>query len=216
MTSTSVPDRVRVPHIEREIGFDDASALGWQLSEPVRVNTYWSGESAPETRSFEARLLWSDAALHVRFDAAQHEPLVVSDDPRSSEKTIGLWERDVCEIFIAPDRERPNRYFEFEVAPTGEWIDLAIEITADGRVIDLGYTSGMGAMGIVKDKSVVEMIKVPFVALGGPPSTGDIWLGNLFRCVGSVAGRGYLAWRPTRTATPNFHVPSAFGEFEFV
>ena len=28
--------------------------------------------------------------------------------------------------------------------------------------------------------------------------------------------RGYLAWRPTLTKSPNFHVPSKFGNFRFV
>jgi hypothetical protein len=38
---------------------------------------------------------------------------------------------------------------------------------------------------------------------------------NLCRCVGEDPDRGYLAWRPTHTAEPNFHVPTAFGTIVF-
>jgi hypothetical protein len=48
------------------------------------------------------------------------------------------------------------------------------------------------------------------------PKSGDVWLGNLLRCVGRDPDRGYLAWQPTMTEKPNFHVPEKFGEFEFV
>ena len=50
----------------------------------------------------------------------------------------------------------------------------------------------------------------------GMPSSGDVWHGNIFRCVGKGENRGYLAWQPTETPAPNFHVPEKFGEFEFV
>jgi len=71
------------------------------------------------------------------------------------------------------------------------------------------------AAKIEQDK-VVMAIKIPFSALGRTPKAGDIWLGNLFRCVGKDPTRGYLAWQPTKTKEPAFHVPKAFGEFQFV
>jgi hypothetical protein len=58
-------------------------------------------------------------------------------------------------------------------------------------------------------------MKVPWTAFGKKPESGDVWLGNLFRQVGSGETRGYLAWSPTMTRTPNFHVPEKFGEFVF-
>jgi alpha-galactosidase len=70
------------------------------------------------------------------------------------------------------------------------------------------------AAKIEKDK-VIMAIKVEWKAFGKTPNKGDIWLGNLFRCVGKDPDRGYLAWRPTKTETPNFHIPGAFGEIKF-
>ncbi|HTH50637.1 MAG TPA: carbohydrate-binding family 9-like protein, partial [Pyrinomonadaceae bacterium] len=138
-------DRILVSHIKKDIPVDAFADPAWKRAKGVFVETYWSGDKAPATRAFEARLLWSDDSLYVRFDAAQHEPLVVSDKPDRTKKSRGLWDRDVCEIFIAPNRSEPTKYFEFEVAPTGEWIDLGIEVTPEKRITDWDYASGMTA-----------------------------------------------------------------------
>lgn len=184
--------------------------------EVVTIDKYWSGEAAPDGRHFSARLLWSKQAFIIRFDAASDEALVISSDPDTTSKVIGLWDNDVCEVFVAPDRNEPRRYFEFEVAPTGEWLDVAIDLTSGERVPDWNYHSGMEAAAKIEDGRVLMAIKIPWEGFGKRPEPGDIWLGNIFRCVGKDPDRGYLAWQPTLTETPNFHVPRAFGEFQFV
>jgi alpha-galactosidase len=182
----------------------------------ARITRYWSGEPASESRSCAAQLLWSDAALYVRFEAARGDELVISDAPVLTDKTLGLWDRDVCEIFVAPDRYQPDQYFEFEVAPTGEWVDLAIEWSPQGRKTDASYRSNMITAARIEIDKVVMAMRIDWEAFGRVPQTGDIWLGNLFRCVGRTPERGYLAWQPTLTEVPNFHVPDAFGEFAFM
>jgi hypothetical protein len=59
-------------------------------------------------------------------------------------------------------------------------------------------------------------MKIPWEAFGKKPSAGDVWVGNIFRCVGAGPDRGYLAWQPTMTETPNFHVTEKFGELKFL
>ena len=39
----------------------------WQQCEPITIEHYWSGEPAIPDRHAEARICWSDEALHVRF-----------------------------------------------------------------------------------------------------------------------------------------------------
>jgi hypothetical protein len=129
---------------------------------------------------------------------------------------MNLWDRDVCEIFIAPDRSKPNKYFEFEVAPTGEWIDVGIEVLPDKRISDWEYSSGMQSSARIEKDKVVMAVRIDWKALGKTPNPGDTWPGNLYRCVGRDPDRGYLAWRPTLTKTPAFHLPERFGEFVFV
>jgi hypothetical protein len=194
------------PYVERP---------NWQACQPIRIEHYWSGEPAPRARHAEARICWSNEALHVRFVCAQHEPLIVSDNPRTDQKTLGLWDRDVCEIFIAPDPANPQRYFEFEAAPTGEWVDLGIKVRPDGRETDWDFVSGFTTTAELDgDRLTIEM-RIPWSEAIPKPAAGDLWRVNLFRCVGPEAPERYLAWRPTRTAEPNFHVPEVFGTLRF-
>ena len=208
-------DQVNIARIGRDLPVSALDDPAWRKAAEVPVAAYWSGAPAPARRSFKVRLLWSATALYVRFEAQQGEPLVVSNAPDLTKKTLHLWDRDVCEIFIAPDRAERNKYFEFEVAPTSEWVDLAIEVTPAKRLTDTEYGSGMETSAKVAGQTVVMAVKIPWKAFGRTPRSGDVWLGNLFRCVGKDPDRGYLAWRPTMTEKPNFHVPAAFGEFVF-
>lgn len=203
--------------IQRTSDFDfaDLNLPVWAEAPPTPVANYWDGSDAPEHRSFEARVLWSSEFLYVRFDAKQGESFVMSSSPILNAKTIGLWDRDVCEIYVAPNRSEPRRYFEFEVAPTGEWVDLAIDLTSGERVIDQDFDSGLRSVARLQMGRVVMALRVPWRAFGSRPEAGDVWMGNLFRCVGAGPDRGYLAWSPTETDAPDFHVPERFGEFVF-
>jgi len=187
----------------------------WDACEPVKIVHYWSGDPAPASRHAEARLCWSEKALHVRFVCEQHEPLIVAENPVTDRKTLGLWDRDVCEIFVAPDPAHPERYFEFEAAPTGEWLDLGIVVKSTGRETDWNYHSGMQAAARVEPHSVNIGIRIPWTDVIPVPQKGDVWRANVFRCVGPEAPERYLAWRPTRTPEPNYHVPEAFGMLRF-
>lgn len=188
----------------------------WNQAQVVQLTRYWSGAEAPPTRHAEARIIWSPTALCVRFVCQQDEPLIVSANPQLVQKTHGLWDRDTCEIFVTPDNvEYPQRYLEFEAAPTGEWLDLAIEHKEGVRETDWDFNSGMTAAAHITDGEVMVALCIPWMAFGREPKAGDRWRINLFRCVGADPTRGYLAWQPTYAPQPNFHVPTAFGWLEF-
>jgi hypothetical protein len=208
--------RIEIFYIEDDFPVDELENASWETAGEVFIEKYWSGESAPTGRHAKAKLLWSPNALYIRFEANQNEPLVVSDAPNLASKTRGLWDRDVCEIFVAPDKDEPRKYFEFEVAPSGEWIDLEIYQMPDKRETNFDFNSQMQTAARVEKDKVWMAIKVEWKAFGKTPKANDVWLGNLFRCVGKDETRGYLVWQPTKTVEPNFHAPEAFGEFEFV
>jgi cellulose/xylan binding protein with CBM9 domain len=201
---------------DTRIDADDLDHEVWRETSPVHLHRYWSGEDAPVERHAEVRIVWSHAALLVRFDCRQEEPLIVSRQPQRAKKTVDLWERDVCEVFIAPNANEPERYFEFEAAPTGEWLDLAIRQTKDGRETDWDYSSGMSVATRSGGGRVTIVMRLPWEAFECVPHADERWRVNLFRCVGSGEMRGYLAWQPTHTSLPNFHVPEAFGWLCFV
>jgi alpha-galactosidase len=198
-----------------QIFLDDLESAAWHKSEAVYLTKLWSGRKAEISRQAEVRLLWNKKSLFVRFEANQTEPLIINSTIDNTRKAIDLWEKDVCEIFVAPNADKPEKYFEFEVAPTGEWIDLAITWSPEKRETDWNYQSNMKAAAKILENKIISAIEIPFAAFGKVPNTGDIWLGNMFRCIGEGETRGYLAWQPTLTEVPNFHVPTAFGKIEF-
>lgn len=208
--------KISIKHITTDFGVTELDHRSWRGAGEIEISKYWNGKEAPAGRGFKVRMLWSAKALYARFEAAQSEPLVVNDKPDVTKKTMHLWDRDVCEIFLAPDRTEPRKYLEFEVAPTGEWIDLAIDLTGEKRKTDWDFKSGMESAAKVEGDRVVMTMKLPWSAWKRAPKAGEVWVGNLFRCVGKDPDRGYLAWSPTMTAEPAYHVPEKFGEFEFV
>src|ERR1700733_1750624 len=95
----------KVKFTDLEIQAHEVDRQIWQKAEGLPLNKYWSGEIAAMDRHAEARLLFTTEALLVRYECKQHEPLVINDKPSLTEKTIGLWEKDVCEAFIAPNAD---------------------------------------------------------------------------------------------------------------
>ena len=211
---------VEARFIPTDLKVADLTSAEWDKAKSIQIDRYWSGEAAPLTRQAEARILWSAKALHIRFACHQQEPLVINDKPQTEKKTMGLWDRDVCEIFIAPDVNVIERYFEFEAAPTGEWLDVAIHWTPQKRDSDWEFRSGMtcAAMRTITKGGAGNNLEAVWIAIRIPwnhwihePQKGERWRVNLFRCVGKDPNRGYLAWQPTRTPEPSFHVPQVFG-----
>lgn len=206
---------IEARHTATDLPVGDLQSSAWDQAQPVRIERYWSGEPAPPTRHCEARILWSDKALHVRFAGPQSEPLVVSPTPQTAEKTRGLWDRDVCEIFIAPNPMVVEHYFEFEAAPTGEWLDVAIRWSAEKRESDWEFQSRMSTAARIEPDQIMVAMRIPWNEQIHKPQTGERWRANLFRCAGADPNRGYLAWQPTLTKEANFHVPAVFGWLEF-
>jgi len=206
---------VAVRHADIDLNATDLNSAEWNNAQRVQIDRYWSGAPAPADRHAEARILWSTKALHVRFVCHQAGPLVVSENPQTLTKTMRLWDRDVCEIFIAPDPHVVERYLEFEAAPTGEWLDVAIHWTAQKRESDWEFHSHMTTAASLENDRVKIAMRIPWNHWIHEPQKGERWRVNLFRCVGKDPNRGYLAWQPTRTPQPNFHVPQVFGSLVF-
>lgn len=113
---------------------DDAA---WERAEVI---TQWyplakgfKGELPPS----KVRLLWDDENLYIGFD-------YTDDDIRSYSETPDdeLWNGDVAELFIKPDREKPL-YYEFVIAPNGTLFDAEYPSRdAGGYKVFRGWSSG--------------------------------------------------------------------------
>ena len=215
MSNSGETKLIVAPFVTRQLDVDDFDNEAWEGCAPISITRYWSGETAPETRHAVVQTCWSTQSLNVRFDCRQHEPLIVASNPVLDRKTLGLWDRDVCEVFVAPNAAEPWRYFEFEAAPTGEWIDLGLVVTEAGRTTDWEYASQMLNASRTHEDQLQIIIQIPWSDVLPQPEVGLEWRANFFRCIGLHPTERYLAWLPTRTPEPNFHVPEAFGTIRF-
>jgi hypothetical protein len=185
----------------------------WDSIPETSVENDWMGIRSLPERFFLFQVCWNERFFFIRFTASRNEDCLIGANPCGDSKTLGLWNRDVCEIFIAPNPSTPEEYFEFEIAPTGEWVDLHISFQGTERVTDSEIETNAVYEAVYNSGVDLMMISIPWTTLGVKPSPGVVMKGNVYRCTGSEPTRGYLALWPTKSPSPNFHIPGSFGEF---
>ncbi|MBK7597902.1 MAG: carbohydrate-binding family 9-like protein [Acidobacteria bacterium] len=187
----------------------------WRIAQRISISHQWNGDPSPPELKTTAMVLWSREALFFGYEC-EYTELDVDEEFDLSEERYALWDRDVCEAFVRSPLEPDEKvYKEFEVAPTGQWIDLKI----DRRVMlaDWQWRSGMRTAAKIDHSKKIwrAVMSIPFEAFGCSPGAGDIWHANLFRCARFKGERQYLAYSPTLTENPNFHVAEKFAGLIF-
>lgn len=183
------------------------SEASWQAATPVPLEYTLADSTARPELSTEVRCLWSNDSLYFGF-SCPYSKLTVFDPP-SAEERLGLWDRDVVEMFIGTSPDRPGRYAEFEVAPTNERLDVLI----DRPEKDFPWDSRFESAVTIDDaaKRWTAEVRIPAAALAPATlSKGASLPLNLFRS--DRAGGAFLAWNPTLQSTA--HVPERFGTLE--
>ena len=183
-------------------------AKEWQTASPISFCSDWQGKNSDPARETEVRVLWSSSTLYLRFGCRYRE-LHVFNDADANGRRDHLWDRDVAEAFLQPDPSRPRYYKEFEIAPNGFWIDLDV---SPRPLADL--KSGLQrSVWLDKGRRVWSAeLAIPMKSLTTNFDPAIVWRANFYRVEGPKEPRAYLAWCPTNTAQPNFHVPEAFGK----
>jgi len=155
-------------------------------------------------------------AYHCRYESLNIYP---GEDP--AKERWELWDRDVVEAFINPQPERFRHYYEFEVAPNNQWIDLEIDLTKK-PMADAAWDSHFEhATKLDPEHKVWVMeMRIPVKSMNAHPiQPGDEWRLNLYRCdgPGHDEQRRFMSW----SALPpghdgSFHQPASFGIIKFV
>ena len=161
---------------------------------------------------------WTDQDLYLLFQCPYKDLNLwlpaMGGGPRNK-----LWDRDVVEMFLGDDWTRIRHYREFEIAPTGDWIDLAIDL--DKQTDDQTWRSGWQTLAHIDKTSKIwyAAAKIPLKAVSVEPvHAGAKWRANLYRIegLGEDPKRHFLCWQPTCVLhrDPN-HVPENFGTLVF-
>jgi alpha-galactosidase len=198
--------------IAHDIQLDAAHpATEWQSASAIAFSSDWQGKNQDLGRQTRVRLLWSRRHLYLRFECRYRE-LFLFEDSDPDGRRDHLWDRDVAEAFLQPDPSHERYYREFEVSANGMWIDL--DIFPGGR---RDLKSGMERSVKLDEQSRLwsAELALPITSLTTGFDPTKTWRANFYRIEGSKEPRAYLAWQPTNSPEPHFHVPSAFGYLRF-
>jgi len=190
----------------------------WRHAEWTRFDHDMSGRrSFPEAETRIASL-WTTKFLYLAF-RCNYTTLNVYDGEDTAKERWELWNRDVAEAFINPEPSRMTHYYEFEVAPNNQWIDLEIDKTKT-PFNDATWDSHFEHATRVDAKKHVwtcEM-RIPVSSMKVAEMRPDVeWRVNFFRAdgPGDDSHRRFMAWSSIPKGN-TFHVPARFGILKFV
>ena len=191
--------------------------------------TAWTAASSvewgPATYPTRFRALWSDEGLFLRFDAKDPDPWHTM-----TRRDEHLWEEEVVEIFLDPDRSGRD-YYELEVNPANAVCDLRMVSPWPDKKGDIDWNLAGLETRVrpqVGAKGWTVTAFLPWRGLSGlpsarrvalPPKPGDAWRFNVFRIerpegkADPEKGAVFAAWSPPSVAS--VHDAGAFRDLVF-
>ena len=197
----------------------DPGAAIWKGANATRIARDCSRTTDYPDLVTEVRGVWTDTDVYFLF-VCPYRSLNVFLPTQHDRPRRGLWDRDVVELFLGDDWSNIRRYREFEIAPTGDWIDLAIDLDRSGP--GPAWKSGWTTAARIDEraKTWYAACRIPLRAISAKAvSAGTRWRANLYRIDGEGPDsvRRFMCWQPTCVIgrDPN-HVPENFGTLTFV
>ena len=214
LLARSVPYSVcKVGKAGADLKLNHLDADAWDKAPLTRLEFGTREYKAHPESATALRALYTSDSLFLRYDAPYKE-LRTFEPPRFNSERVGLWDRDVVEAFIGTDPNNERLYYEFEVAPTNEKLDLVITPEIPDVVKRLEWDSNWESFVKIDEanKTWTTVMRIPLKALhpdGAKPGTR--WRANFYRI--DRASNAFLAWNPTLTGS--YHTPARFGWMEF-
>lgn len=192
----------------------------WSTAKPIWFDQAAFSEFRYRNLKTKVASCWSAQFLYLAF-SCPYETLTVYQRADVTIERDRLWERDVVEAFVNPEPQSPSHYYEFEVAPNNQWLDLAIDL-ARTPFNDARWSSGFEhatRIDVVKRAWTAEM-RIPVRSMGLDAIQQDVdWRINFYRCdgPGDDSTRRMLSWGrlPVRVPRGTFHQPASFGILHF-
>ncbi len=190
----------------------------WSKAQRQRMDTEWgSGRAAPQSGTHVASL-WSTRFVYFAF-WCKYSVLNIYEGENPAKEKWELWNRDVVEVFLNPSPTRFKHYYEFEVSPNNQWIDLEIDLGKE-PFNDSGWDSGFEHATRVdaKDHIWTCEMRIPLRSIQVETILpGQEWRLNFYRAdgPGDDSRRRFLSWSPNPNTKPTFHQPESFGLIRF-
>jgi hypothetical protein len=208
-----------VPHLAHapELNTDPQSAT-WAHAASTWITKDCTHQVDYPQLKTEVRGFWTDSDLYLLF-ISPYKELNLWLPADNSKDRLNLWDRDVVEFFLGDDWTNIRHYREFEIAPTGDWVDLAIDLDRDSYGAE--WNSGWQRQGRIDEKNHLwyGAARVPLSSVSDlRVKEGTKWRLNLYRIdgLGPDSGRHFMCWQETCVVNrdPN-HVPEHFGTLIF-
>jgi hypothetical protein len=208
-----------VPYVGGDPGLDiDPSSATWKNAGAASIAKDCSRQVDYPDLDTTVRGFWTDGSLYLLF-SCPYRSLNLFPPAANGEDRENLWDRDVVEVFLGDDWKNIRHYREYEIAPTGERVDLAINLDGGGE--GRAWNSGWDTRARIDETAKVwyGSARIPLASVSkAKVVAGTRWRMNLYRIDGEGpdAVRRFLCWQPTCVVNrdPN-HVPEAFGTLVF-
>jgi hypothetical protein len=185
----------------------------WKRAKWAEFNHSMDGKTVIPTEKTRVAAVWTEKFVYFAF-WCKYERLNIYEGEDPEKERWELWNKDVAEVFLNPQPERLWHYYEFEVAPNNQWVDL--DITGQGiGTHDAKWNSGFEHATHLDSKNhiwTMEM-RIPLSSMNvSAPKSGMEWRANFFRAagLGGDEKRKFLAWSVIPEGT-TFHAPNYFG-----
>ena len=208
-----------IPHHKSELDLDTEpnSKIWASTASAPMVKDCTHPSEYPDLKT-EVKGFWTGTHLYFLF-ICPYRTLNLFLPPQNDKDRDKLWDRDVVEMFLGDDWDNIRHYREFEIAPTGDWIDLAIDLGKNSY--DQSWRSGWQTRARIDEKGRVwyAAAKIPLKSVSAAVvKAGTRWRMNLYRIDGEGPDpkRRFMCWQPTCVVNrdPN-HVPEMFGTLVF-
>ena len=213
MADFSIPHMAQAPKLNT-----DPNSVTWSHAASTWIEKDCTHQIDYPKLKTEVRGFWTGSDLYLLFICPYHD-LNLWLPADNGKDRLKLWDRDVVEFFLGDDWTDIKRYREFEIAPTGDWVDLAIDLNKESY--NANWISGWRRQARIDKKNRVwyAAARVPLKSVSEEPvKAGTKWRANLYRIEGLGADpqRHFMCWQPTCVVNrdPN-HVPEHFGTLIF-
>ena len=185
----------------------------WKRAQGAEFDHSMDGKANHPTEKTRVAAVWTEKYVYFAF-WCKYERLNTFEGEDTAKERWELWNKDVAEVFLNPQPERLWHYYEFEVAPNNQWVDL--EITGKGiQSHDAKWNSGFEHATHVDSQNHIwtTEMRIPLSSMNvSEPKIGMEWRANFFRAagLGGEEKRKFLSWSVIPEGT-TFHAPNYFG-----
>ena len=191
----------------------------WKTAVPVTFDTSARGNARFPEAETTVSSVWTSHFVYFAY-RCKYSTLNIYEGESTEKERWELWNRDVVEVFINPEPARFNHYYEYEVAPNNQWIDLVIDLSKT-PFNDAKWDSQFEHATRI-DKAnrfwTCEM-RLPVSTMGVREIvSGAEWRLNFYRAdgPGEDSKRKFLSWSPLPGPKMTFHQPTSFGIIRFL